>query len=145
MKQVAEVVLRSIATFGVTAAATTILDMFWSGARITSDDSYIIGMSVGVVVGTILLITLLCERASNRKISLWVCAALYSLLAAWATFAMATSELHGPGIAALILGGSIFFGAIELGILRRLKSVHLVVVGLPVAVAFVTLAAAISL
>ena len=145
MKSIGEDLLRSVATFGITASITTLAYMLWSGARITSDDSYIMGMSVGVVVGAILLVTLFCERAGRKKVALWVWMALYALLVTYAVFVMLTAELHGPGIVALILGGSLLFGALELGLLRRIRSLYFNAVGVPLAIAFVALFTAVYL
>lgn len=137
MKGIGEDLLRAIATFGISAVATTVAYMMWSGARVTSDDSYIMGMCVGVVVGAILLVTLFCERAWKKKVALWAWIALYALFATYAVFVMFTAELYGPGLAALILGGSLFFGVIEFGLLRRLRSLYFNAVGVALAVAFV--------
>lgn len=139
MKRLAEDTSRALATFGISASITTIAYMTWSDSSFLSDDSYIFGMSVGVIVGSILFVTLVCERVWKKKVSLLVCAALYGALAAYAAFVMMTAELHGPGIAAIVLAGSLLLGALELGLMRRVRTLYLDAVGLPLAVTFVAI------
>ena len=139
MKHFAEDTSRALATFGIAASITTIAYMMWSDSSFTSDDSYIFGMSVGVIVGAILFVTLVCERVWKKKVGLWVGAALYGTLAVYTAFAMMTAELHGPGIAAIVLAASLLLGALELGLMRRIRTLYLDAVGLPLAVTFVAI------
>jgi hypothetical protein len=144
MKQFAEDVLRAVAAFGIGASLSALGYALLTRTSLSHDDSYVLGVAVGVVVALISLVTLICERVWKKKVALLIFSGLYALLAAYVGFVFASSELHGPGLAVLIFSAALTIGILEIAGLRRLRTLYVGSVGVPLAVGFVAMFIAVS-
>ncbi len=122
MKILTQSLLRAIATFGIVAGLTALSYILFNGGSSSSDDPYIFGVAVGIVVGIALFISLLCEHLLGKRKGSWIYAGLYGVMLIYTWYVVKNSELHGPGLALLIFGAALIFAMVEFFLLR---SIHL--------------------
>ena len=129
MKQLAQNLVWAIAMFGVAAALSALGLIVLAGESPTSDDAYVLGVAVGVVVSGALFLRLLCEQFLGKKTAAWVYGGVYALLLLYTVYVMQTAELHGPGLALLVFGTSVICACAEFFLIRRLPLVYVGSVG----------------
>jgi hypothetical protein len=96
---------KAIAAFGLVSVTTTLVVAVLLRESLLSDNPYIMGWAVAILMVPAISLLLTLERVWHLKAAIFVYVAYWALLSGYLLYGFVYAELHGPGIAAMLLVG----------------------------------------
>ena len=94
---------KAVAAFGLVSVTTTFVVAVVLRESLLSDNPYIIGWAVAVLIVPAVALLLTLERLWNLKTAIFVYVVYWLLVSAYLLYGFFYAELHGPAIAAILL------------------------------------------
>jgi hypothetical protein len=98
-----EIAGKAVAAFGLVSVTTTLVVALLFRESLLSDNPYIMGWAVALLMVPAIALLLTVERVWNLRAAIFVYVAYCALLSGYLLYGFFYAELHGPGIAAMLL------------------------------------------
>jgi hypothetical protein len=98
-----EIAGKAVAAFGLVSVTTTLLVALVLRESLLSDNPYIMGWAVALLMVPAIALLLTMERVWHLRAAVFVYVAYWALLSGYLLYNFFYAELHGPGIAAMLL------------------------------------------
>jgi hypothetical protein len=94
---------KAVAVFGLVSITTSLVVAVLLRESLLSDNPYIMGWAVALLMMPAIALLLALERVWNLRAGVFVYVTYWALLSAYLLYGLFYAELHGPGIAAMLL------------------------------------------
>jgi hypothetical protein len=136
MKTVIQIVGKTAAAFGFVSASMTLFYALWLQESLRSDDPYVMGWAAGIMTLPAFVLFLIVEHFWGRRASTWVYAVCFLLLSAFLLLGVFYGELHGAGLALILLVGTAIYAPTVFLLLRATSIRWLLPAGWVIAILF---------
>ena len=136
MKTAIQIVGKTTAAFGFVSASMTLFYALLLQESLRSDDPYVMGGAAGIMTLPAFALLLIVEHLWGRRASTWIYAVYFLLLSAFLILGVFHGELHGPGLALILLVGMAIYAPTVLLLFRATSIRWLLPAGWVIAILF---------